>query len=145
VESKRSKRKTRDRTESSTSNSSGSKIKNKDDPSLTVKRKTLKSKKTSKVFVLFKTSYFLFSELAKTNLPMLTVTQASLCIDQGVLNEKDSTQLLLPASVSATSSDTSCESQPLKPRTKKQSRYPCRRAQRPVKQIDTSDQVEIEV
>lgn len=41
------------------------------------------------------------------------------------------------------SQDTSCESQPMKPRTKKQSRYPCRRAQRPVKQIVLSDQVEI--
>jgi hypothetical protein len=44
------------------------------------------------------------------------------------------------------SHNTSCESQqqqqPLKPRTKKQSRYPCRRAQRPVKQTETTDQVE---
>ncbi len=39
------------------------------------------------------------------------------------------------------SHNTSCESQPIEPRIKKQSRYPCRRAQRPVKQIDTSDQV----
>jgi hypothetical protein len=79
---------------------------------------------------------------------MLTVTQASLCVDQALLNENDSTQLLLPSSTSATSctsTDTSCESQPLKPRTKKQSRYPCRRAQRPVKQIDTSNQVEKEI
>lgn len=37
--------------------------------------------------------------------------------------------------------DTSCESQPIKPKSKKQSRYPCRRAQRPVRQIDTSNKV----
>ncbi len=37
----------------------------------------------------------------------------------------------------------SCESQPLKIQTKKQSRYPCRRAQRPIKQIDHNDQVKI--
>lgn len=39
------------------------------------------------------------------------------------------------------SQDTSCESQPTKTRTKKQSRYPCRRAQRPVKQITINDEV----
>jgi hypothetical protein len=98
---------------------------------------------------------------------MVTVTQASPSSDQAILVEKDPTQLLLPPSVSATSDsstpstlisifdhivplvlatdshNTSCESQPLKTRTKKQSRYPCRRAQRPVKQTDTSDQVVI--
>lgn len=99
---------------------------------------------------------------------MLTVTQASPAVDQDFPVEKDSSQLLLPSSISATSDgntqskthrlgislmiermilasdsqDTSCESQPIKPRTKKQSRYPCRRAQRPVKQITPSDQVE---
>ncbi len=100
---------------------------------------------------------------------MVTVTQASPSNNQLVVVEKDPTQLLLPPSVSATSDgstpsmllqfktlliiyiwlffvasdshDTSSESQPLVTRTKKQSRYPCRRAQRPVKQIDISDQV----
>ncbi|CAF0758076.1 unnamed protein product [Rotaria sordida] len=139
-EVKRSKRKTRDRTESSASTISNcsdkrnkivtklSKNKENDinDPSLILKRKTLKSKKT------------------------MTLTEASPSNDQGILIEKDSAQLLIPPSTSATSDsnistidshDTSCESQPIRARTKKQSRYPCRRAQRPVKQIDTSDQI----
>jgi hypothetical protein len=73
---------------------------------------------------------------------MLTVTEASPCVDPALLNENVPTELLLPSSASATSctsADTSCESQPVNPRIKKQSRYPCRRAQRPVKQIDTSN------
>ncbi|CAF2351484.1 unnamed protein product [Rotaria sp. Silwood2] len=108
LETKRSKRKTRDRTKSSASTTS------------------------------------------KNHLPVVTLTEASPSNDQGILVEKDSTQLLIPPSASATSDsntsttdsqDTSCESQSTIARTKKQSRYPCRRAQRPVKQIDTSDQV----
>ncbi|CAF4596371.1 unnamed protein product [Rotaria sp. Silwood1] len=147
LEVKRSKRKTRDRTISSASTTSNcsdkrnkimtklSKNKENDinDPSLILKRKTLKSKKTS-----------------KNHLPTMTLTEASPSNDQDILIEKNSAQLLIPPSASATSDsntsitdsqDTSCESQTIRARTKKQSRYPCRRAQRPVKLIDTSDQV----
>ncbi|CAF1077789.1 unnamed protein product [Adineta steineri] len=148
LEIKRSKRKTRERTESSVSTASSSsdqrskiakklsknKENNDKNPSLTVKRKTLKSNKTN-----------------KNQLPMVTVTQASPSIDQTIVTEKDAVQLLLPSSISATSDgntptsdshDTSNESQLVKPRTKKPSRYPCRRAQRPVKQTDINDQVQ---
>jgi len=128
LEVKRSKRKTRDRTESSASTASNSSDKRNqimnNDPSLVIKRK----------------------KITKKHLPMVTVTQASPAINPISLVEKDPAQLLLPPSVSTTTSDatdshnTSCESQPTKPR-KKASRYPCRRAQRPAKQIDTSDQV----
>ncbi|CAF1977029.1 unnamed protein product [Rotaria magnacalcarata] len=145
LETKRSKRKTRDRTESAASTRSAcsdkrnismaKSSKNKEneinDPSLISKRKTLKSKKSS-----------------KNHLPMVTLTQASPSNDQGILMENDSTQLLIPPSAGVTSESntssshgTSCESQPLNLRPKKPSRYPCRRAQRPVKQIETIDQI----
>ncbi|CAF1286216.1 unnamed protein product [Adineta ricciae] len=137
VETKRSKRKTRDRTESSTSRTSSSSehqtkvvkklSKNKendsDNPSLNRKKKSLKSNQTN-----------------KNHLPMVTVTQASPSIDQPIVAERDAGEKLFPSSRSATSDSsattsdshsTSSESQLLKPRTKKPSRYPCRRAQRP--------------
>ncbi|CAF0831996.1 unnamed protein product [Rotaria sp. Silwood1] len=90
------------------------------------------------------------STTSKNHLPTMTLTEASPSNDQDILIEKNSAQLLIPPSASATSDsntsitdsqDTSCESQTIRARTKKQSRYPCRRAQRPVKLIDTSDQV----
>ncbi|CAF1629926.1 unnamed protein product, partial [Adineta ricciae] len=138
VETKRPKRKTRDRTESSASRTSSSSehqtkvvkklSKNKendsDNPSLNRKKKSLKSSQTN-----------------KNHLPMVTVTQASPLIDQPIAAERDAGQKLFPSSrsvtsdSSATTSDshsTSSESQLLKPRTKKPSRYPCRRAQRPI-------------
>ncbi|CAF4512427.1 unnamed protein product, partial [Rotaria socialis] len=149
LETKRSKRKTRDRTESAASTRSAcsdkqnkamaKSSKNKEneinDPSLISKRKTLKSKKSS-----------------KNHLPMVTLTQASPSNGQGILMENDSTQLLIPSLAGVTSESntsiagshgTSCESQPLNSRSKKPSRYPCRRAQRPVKQIETIDQKEL--
>ncbi|UJR27803.1 hypothetical protein I4U23_009072 [Adineta vaga] len=148
LESKRSKRKTRDRTESSASRTSScseqrneittklSKNKENDgeNPSLTRKRKTIKSKQTN-----------------KNAFPIVTVTHASPSIDPPIIAEKDAEQLLLLSTVSATSDgntpssdshDTSSESQILiQPRIKKPSRYPCRRAQRPVKQTDINNPV----
>lgn len=150
VEMKRSKRKTRDRTESSASSQSDTKKKiiakssttqdeddddddNQTHSSLPTRRKTINSNKSP-----------------INHRPIVMITRASPSVDQTSLAEKDTEQLLLPPSVSATSDgssaatdscETSSESQPVKPRTKKASRYPCRRAQRPPKQIDTSDQI----
>lgn len=109
--------------------------------------------------------FFIFE--GKKYLPTLTVTEASPAIDMSVSVDKDSSQYLSPSPV-AGSSETSCqsssnsskekrgksfvelfsgsdlmetseESRPVTPQRKKQSRYPCRRAQRPVKIIETKN------
>ncbi|CAF3365219.1 unnamed protein product [Rotaria sp. Silwood1] len=147
LEVKRSKRKTRDRTISSASTTS-----NCSDKRNKIMTKLSKNKeKTSKFIKLPNFCPFLILiSLGKNHLPTMTLTEASPSNDQDILIEKNSAQLLIPPSASATSDsntsitdsqDTSCESQTIRARTKKQSRYPCRRAQRPVKLIDTSDQV----
>ena len=89
---------------------------------------------------------------------MLTVTQASPSADSSASVEQDTSQYLLSSSTNTTSDsntasqchhrvsatetiETSGESRPVTPQRKTPSRYQCRRAQRPVKLVDTSDQV----
>jgi hypothetical protein len=47
----------------------------------------------------------------------------------------------IPDIAATDSLETSGESQPVTPRVKKPSRYPCRRAQRPAKVTETRDEV----
>jgi hypothetical protein len=49
----------------------------------------------------------------------------------------------ISSTLATDSQEVSGESQPVTPRIKKQSRYPCRRAQRPVKLVDSSQTMNV--